>query len=781
MFLEKYCHEKSLAVIAPSSLRRLFLSEKVKSFPSLDLKFFSKSDLLKGLTFESDLLTVEEAKNFLETSYAIAQEFVSLLPVVSLAEQGIPERFSSLLEHLDGKRLLYRHPSFAKLLQGKKVVVFAYSKLDRELALMFKKAGVVPFYEEMPLNPAETPVHAYFDEKRETVAAFERIRHDIETGIVDGPSSVNLLAGPGYEKEIRRLLERYGLPVNGLDDATLSSFPSYKKFYASLEGGMAVEEAFAALDSSERVYSERKALAALLSEISPLSSADRGEYLKLLQYGADRKRVAPHPYKDGINLVSLDEATPYLEHLYVIGFNAPAFPLASKDDGLLSTAEKEAMGINTALVNNAMAASLVRTLLRSGQDRYISLVDKNGLGEDDKPPFRPYVMEQEPIREERVLPLDQSGSPCSYSKAETEFLSARAKDNLRLYREQSEEQAYYSDAELNYCGYDNSFTGASFPVPKPLELSYSSLDEYLNCPFRFYLNKFLLTNNHEYSFSSAFGTLFHFAVQIEQGGTIDWSAVAARADELFGSRLLDRSIALEKAKYAEILVKRHDEFIAKSEFGKSVQREAPVLHRLSDDLLIKGRIDEACFSSDRVIIVDFKTGSASFSYNEALKKRNLQLPTYLLMARELFDGYQPVGAFIVSVKGFGLGCDDPFKLDGIFLDDEDTMIALDPALQPSSVSHYVEGLKRKKDGDYGLSSKRIGEAELKKLADTALEAFKEVGRDVYDREFPIAPKRVKGRTPCKLCGLRDVCFLKDEQIVEDENDDSDDSEGGNDK
>lgn len=781
MFLEKYCHEKSLVVIAPSSLRRLFLSEKVKSFPSLDLKFFSKSDLLKALTFESDLLTVEEAKNFLETSYAIAQEFVSLLPVVSLAEQGIPERVSSLLEHLDGKRLLYRHPSFAKLLQGKKVVVFAYSKLDRELALMFKKAGVVPFYEEMPLNPAETPVHAYFDEKRETVAAFERICHDIEKGIVDGPSSVNLIAGPGYEKEIRRLSERYGLPVNGLDDAVLSSFPSYKKFYASLEGGVAVEEAFAALDSSERVYSERKALAALLSEISPLSSADRGEYLKLLQYGADRKRVAPHPYKDGMNLVSLDEATPYLEHLYVIGFNAPAFPPASKDDGLLSTAEKEAMGINTALVNNAMAASLVRTLLRSGQDRYITLVDKNGLGEDDKPPFRPYVMEQESIREERVLPLDQSGSPCSYSKAETEFLSARAKDNLRLYREQSEEQAYYSDAELNYCGYDNSFTGASFPIPKPLELSYSSLDEYLNCPFRFYLNKFLLTNNHEYSFSSAFGTLFHFAVQIEQGGTIDWSAVAARADELFGNRLLDRSIALEKAKYAEILVKRHDEFIAKSEFGKSVQREAPVLHRLSDDLLIKGRIDEACFSSERVIIVDFKTGSASFSYNEALKKRNLQLPTYLLMARELFDGYQPVGAFIVSVKGFGLGCDDPFKLDGIFLDDEDTMIALDPTLQPSSASHYVEGLKRKKDGDYGLSSKRIGEAELKKLADTALEAFKEVGRDVYDREFPIAPKRVKGRTPCKLCGLRDVCFLKDEQIVEDENDDSDDSEGGNDK
>ena len=109
------------------------------------------------------------------------------------------------------------------------------------------------------------------------------------------------------------------------------------------------------------------------------------------------------------------------------------------------------------------------------------------------------------------------------------------------------------------------------------------------------------------------------------------------------------------------------------------------------------------------------------------------------------------------------------------------MIALDPALQPSSASHYVGGLKRKKDGDYGLSSKRIGEAELKKLADTALEAFKEVGRDVYDREFPIAPKRVKGRTPCKLCGLRDVCFLKDEQMVEDENDDSDDSEGGNDK
>lgn len=781
MIFERYSSEKSLVVIAPASLRRLFLAKKVKSFPSLDLRFFSKSDLLKGLTFESDLLTVEEAKNFLDTSYAIAQEFVSLLPIVSLAEKGIPERFFSLLQHLDAKELLYRHPSFLRLLQGKKVVVFAYSKRDRELALMLRKAGVSPIYEELPLNPEETAVHAYFDEKRETIAAFEKIRNDLETGAVDSPSSVNLLAGPGYDKEIRRLSRRYGLPVNGLDDAFLSSFPSYKKFYGSLQSGMAVDEAFAVLESSGRVYRERETLASLLSEISPLSSGDRSSYLKLLQYGADRKKVRANSYQEGINLVSLDEAAPYLEHLYVIGFNAPAFPPASKDDGLLSTAEKEAMGINTAFIENAMAAELVRTLLRTGSDRYFSLVDKNGLGRDDKPPFRPYVMEKEPIREERVLPVNESGIPCSYSKEETEFLSARAKDNLRLYREESEEQAYYSDAELNYCGYDNSFTGVSFPIPKPLKLSYSSLDAYLNCPFRYYLDSFLLPDNREYSFNAAFGTLFHYAVQIEQGGTIDWKAVAEEADRRFDGHYLDRCLALEKVKYAAALVRQHDAFIANSKFGKAVQREKLVYQQLSDDLAVKGRIDEACFSSDQVIIVDFKTGSASFSYSEALKKRNLQLPTYLLMARELFKGYEPVGAFIVSAKGFGLGLDDPFKLDGIFLDEEDTMIALDPRLQPSSASHYVEGLKRKKDGDYGQSSKRIAAADLNKLADTALEAFEEVGRDVFAHAFPIAPKRVKGRTPCKLCGLRDVCFLKDEQIVEDDGDEGDEGEGGNEK
>ena len=779
MFLESHRDEKALVIVAPASLRKAILAEKIGSYPLLDLKILSKGNLLRGLAFDFDLLAVKEASDFLKTSYAIAQEFLSLLPVVSLAHKGIPERFASLLDHLEGKGLLYRRPYFKNLLQNKKVLVFAYSSCDRELSLLFERAGVTPIFEKMALNKEETTVHSYFDEKREAVALFERIWNDIESGDVATPSSVNLLVGPGYEKEIRRLSRRYGLPVNGLDEATLSSFPFYKSFYAYLEEGKAVDEAFAAIGNPvSNVYGERKALASLLSEIAPLSTGDRAAYLQLLEYGAGRTKVQPHPYKDGINLIHFDEAVPYLDHLYVIGFNAPAFPPASKDDGLLSTAEKEAMGLNTALIENAMASETVWALLRSGGVRYISLIDKNPPGKDEKPPFRPHVIEKEPVRERAILREDENGVPFSHSKEETIFLSARAKDNLRLYREQSKEESYYSDAEIGYRQYDNSFTGVSFPLKMPLSLSYSSLDKYSNCPFRFYLDEFLLHSNDEYSFASAFGTLFHFAIQIEHAGTIDWKAVADRADELFAGRCLDRSIALEKVKYAEIVAQKHDEFLANSGFGKTVKREEGVLVSVSEDLRIKGTIDEACLGKEKLLIVDFKTGSVSFSYSEALKKRDLQLPTYLLLAAEHFPKYQPVGAFIVSVKGFGRGSDHPFKLDGIFLDEQETMALLDPKLLPGSSSSYVEGLKRKKGGDYGQSSKRIGALDFQKLSETALEAFKEVANEVKALAFPIAPRRIKGRTPCSLCGLRDVCFLKDEQIVEEESEGNEETEGG---
>lgn len=776
MFLDCYASESSLIVVAPGSLRKLILKERLARFPRMNLKVLSKEDLLRGLTFDWDARTVEETSEFLQKNLAIAAEVVSLLPILSISKGKVPPIYANLLKHLDEKGFLYRRPSFKSLFHGQKTVVFAYSQYDRELANIIALLGLEPVYHAPNCLGSEAVVHSFFDEKSELVALFERISCDLSQGIVGSPSSISLLLPPDYEKEARRLSMRYSLPINGLDGAFLNSFPSYKEFAKSLRNGLTVEDSFASIGANETAYGEKRILAALLSKLSPFR--DRLPlYLKLLDFEARRTKVSPQPYKDGINVVSFNEATPYLPHLYVVGFNAPAFPPSHKDDGLLSTTEKDALGMNGAPIENRIFADATRALLRLDPKRYISMVDKNDQTGDEKPPFRPYVMESAPKREDGHLPK-KGEKRQSYSALETRFLSARGKDNLRLYRKASEEAGYYSDGEIGYRLYDHSFTGAKVALKMPLRLSYSNLDEYLKCPFRFYLDRCLLPLDKTYSFESSFGSLFHEALKVERDGKINWDFVRDEAQVLFDGRDLDCFLALGKTKFAGAVAMVNESFRHSSAFCDEPMRESKYEYAVSDDLVIKGFIDKTFIDrkKKRLVIVDFKTGSFSFSFKKALAGNQLQLPTYLLLLEKNLPDYQAVGAFIEPIKGFGQGEEHPFKLDGIFLDEEEAMAALDCDLKGGEASNLVAGLKLKINGDYAASNRRISRDDMRRLREAAESFFLMASDEIRSMEFPIAPKRTNGRTPCELCGLRDVCFRSEDDIVEESNDDEEEDD-----
>ena len=65
---------------------------------------------------------------------------------------------------------------------------------------------------------------------------------------------------------------------------------------------------------------------------------------------------------------------------------------------------------------------------------------------------------------------------------------------------------------------------------------------------------------------------------------------------------------------------------------------------------------------------------------------------------------------------------------------------------------------------------------MRRLREAAESFFLMASDEIRSMEFPIAPKRINGRTPCELCGLRDVCFRSEDDIVEESDDDEEEDD-----
>ena len=69
----------------------------------------------------------------------------------------------------------------------------------------------------------------------------------------------------------------------------------------------------------------------------------------------------------------------------------------------------------------------------------------------------------------------------------------------------------------NYLKYDNKFTKINVESLKKyknnyLTLSYSSIDAYFHCAFKFYISNILKLNIYEENFMNYIGSLFHFVL-----------------------------------------------------------------------------------------------------------------------------------------------------------------------------------------------------------------------------------------------------------------------------
>lgn len=196
-----------------------------------------------------------------------------------------------------------------------------------------------------------------------------------------------------------------------------------------------------------------------------------------------------------------------------------------------------------------------------------------------------------------------------------------------------------------------------------------------------------------------------------------------------------------------------------------------------EKMRLRGRIDrvDTYESEDKlyVKIIDYKSGSTSFSLLNIYHGLQLQLVVYLNAALELMakkhpgKEVEPAGIFYYHISnpmvdGSGTESEEEIrqavleqlKLNGVVNEEREIYRAMDTDFSGNSA---VIPVGEKTDGSLKASAKTVSTEEFYTMSDYVNRTLVNVGREILNGAVDIKPYRLDNRTGCDYCPYHTVC------------------------
>ena len=311
-----------------------------------------------------------------------------------------------------------------------------------------------------------------------------------------------------------------------------------------------------------------------------------------------------------------------------------------------------------------------------------------------------------------------------------------------------------------------------------INLSYSSMNNYYLCAFRFYIENVLKLDPFTDTFAAFLGNLFHdcLSKMYEDGFDLksNYEAYLSKKElnakeKFFCEKLytnlefIIRTIRFQEgySKYNKVLTEKHISVDKSSKLKINFLGFVDKIKYLEED---NGRW--------LVAIIDYKTGSVETTLDNINYGLHLQLPVYIYLTKNgLHKNIKITGFYLQKIlNNSSVDCDDveedlrkKLKLDGFTIDDEDLINKFDSSYENSEV---IKGMSVTSKG-FSRYAKLVSSENIEKISSLVDEKIDEVVGSIDNVNFDINPKRINGElVGCQFCNFKDVCFRKEEDIVD---------------
>ena len=649
----------------------------------------------------------------------------------------------AIKKELDDNNLLIYNNDFKDYLNRIDIIVYNIN-LDNDIILILKKYNYKTIKDKT--NNYKHLVYEFDTMEEEINYIANEISKLIDTGIK--PKNIKLMnVDPSYYNNIERIFNCYNLKAGIKYKRSLSSYPITKEFI-KLYKESSLTEVVDKLDKNDIIYKE---IIKVINKYIAYNNKD------LIIYKLENTYIKSNNYDNEIELINYLDYIPNDNNYYfLISFNESIIPKYHMDIDYLTDNIKELLNLKTTKELNKELNNTIINNINNTKNLIITYKLKDNTNNYYPSPLAKHF-EIKKIEEDYSI---------SYSKIYNKIELAKEYDNYLKYGTISKLfKILNNNYKIDYNSFSNKYTKVNVKEDK-LTLSYTKLQTYNKCAFKYYLTNILKLDIYEENFSAIIGSMVHYVMEKCLSNNND------NVDIYVNEFLKDKTLTKKETFFIEKYRKEIKNLLEETKLEKTYSKLDKAMYEKRIDIeydentYFTGIIDKILYYEDKlntyIALIDYKTGNDDISLKYLNEGLNIQLPIYLYLVSKLaFTNPIYTGFYL---QKFNI-IDKDYRLLGYSNSDKEILSYLDNNYDNSKI---IKGLKTLKDGSFGKTSKILSNDEINNIIEKTDNIIKKVINDIKDNKFDINPKVIDDKNiGCEYCKYKDICFItkEDEQII----------------
>ncbi len=755
--------EKFKIIVCTNEEKMRVLDTISKDNNLYNIKFMSKEEFINNYYFSYDESVIQYLMDKYNFNLDVCKVYLKNLYVIDINKNYKSTKLNflkNLKKELFNNQLLIKNDSFKEYLKDKEITVKNYYDLEKYEEKALNYHNVIPLVD---LNVDVVECDTLEDEVNNVCL---NILNLLDKG-VDINNIYLTNVSSEYLYTINRLFKYYNIPINLDMNYSIYSTRVVSDFLKTHDIDL----------ESKDNYKITKKLINVINSLAKLDSS-KDSYQKILIDKLKNTSVGNVKLNNAVNIKDFYKTTfKDSEYVFVLGFNQDILPKIEKDVDYINDSIKNEVDLYTTSYKNKRNKQVTKFLLSQIKNLFISYKKSS--------PFNNYY----PSSLISDLNLNISKPIVDNFNYSNIYNILRLGEKLDLYYKYGVDNGTLSllnsHYDIPYNCYSNSFSGIDNniylnSIKKSLNLSYSTLNDYSECGFKYYLKNVLNLNVYEEKFPNFIGNLFHKILSIYKisGFDLDYEFnkyIETREltikEKVLLIRLKKNLIELiESMKKQQLITGYDNEYLEK-------KLEIPLLNK-KVSVIFKGFVDKIMYYENLedtyYAIVDYKSGSVDTNIEPMKYGLHMQLPVYLYLIKysHIFNRPKFCGIYyqnilfsypnVDSIEEYKKNINDRLKLQGYSIDDISILERFDSTYTKSD---YIKSMSYSEEKGFGTYSKIIDEDTLNNLIEYTKNYIDDAASNIIDSKFDIDPKYYNGKNvSCEFCEFKDICFMREKDL-----------------
>ena len=747
-------------IICPN-IYKLKLLEKLNNNKELhSIKFMTKKEFINNYYFSCNDNAIYYLMNKYNFNLDVTKVYLNNLYIIDTNKDYNNKKLLFLRdikkELIDNNLLIFNY-LFKNYIKDKTIEVYNYYDLDKyeELALNYKLD-----IQKVKINNKVLEFNTIEEEINYVcIKIIELLKNGVDINKIFLTNVSN-----DYLYIIKNLFNYYNIPIN----------INYKD---SIYGNKIVQDFLKTKELDLEDSNKNNINKKIINILEELSNIDENNpiYNKLL---IDKLK---NTYTDPIiktNSVNIRDIYNYEfnsdDHVFLIGFNQDILPVMRKDIDFISDSIKDEVDMYKTNYLNSREKDIVAYLLSKIKNLYLSYKLNT--------PFKSFY--RSPLINDLSIDVEHISND-NWSLSNT-YNKIRLGEMLDYYYLYGEKDKYLKELnthyDIKYKEYNNDYSGINNDIylknlPYPLKLSYTSINSYNECNFKYYINYVLKLNKYEDSFAAYIGSLYHKILSLCLNPGFDFNKEYLKYIEEKELSLKEKILLVRIRKdledFINILKKQqtltgYDNFYFEKKFSVSINNEVSIeFVGYIDKIMYYKNMEDTYYS-----IIDYKTGNIDTNIEPMKYGLHMQLPAYLYLVNYSKEISNPIftGIYYQNIlydyptwsKNLEKERNDKYLLKGYSTDKTDILERFDSTYHDSEL---IKSMKYNPDKGFSSHTKLINDDTMFDLIKYTKNKIDKNVNDIISGKFDINPKVYGNENiSCKYCQFKDLCFMRPDNI-----------------